>query len=143
MSQNLPRRSLRDFLFLRHPNHFVLAGANNRNVIILPIPRGPCSSKSRFFLVSLCSKRSSRGSSRKLGRSNFCAITRLETLATQAIFEYTDCIFQLYYIRASYWGASSGFRLLGEIPAGAIMVCYGIFWSGQLQYNCRMRIFPN
>ena len=34
MSQNLPKRSLRDFLSLRHPNHFVLAGANNRNVII-------------------------------------------------------------------------------------------------------------
>ena len=31
MSQNLPGRSL---LSLRHPNHFVLAGANNRNVII-------------------------------------------------------------------------------------------------------------
>ena len=34
MSQNLPKRSFRDFLSLRHPNHFVLAGANNRNVII-------------------------------------------------------------------------------------------------------------
>ena len=34
MSQTLPKRSLRDFLSLRHPNHFVLAGANNRNVII-------------------------------------------------------------------------------------------------------------
>ena len=34
MSQNLPKRSLRDFLSLRHPNHFVLADANNRNVII-------------------------------------------------------------------------------------------------------------
>ena len=34
MSQNLPKRSLRNFLSLRHPNHFVLAGANNRNVII-------------------------------------------------------------------------------------------------------------
>ena len=34
MSQNLPKRSVRDFLSLRHPNHFVLAGANNRNVII-------------------------------------------------------------------------------------------------------------
>ena len=45
MSQNLPKRSLRDFLSLRHPNHFVLAGADNS----LPIPRGPCSSKSRFF----------------------------------------------------------------------------------------------
>ena len=34
MSQNLPKRSLLDFLFLRHPNHFALAGANNGNVII-------------------------------------------------------------------------------------------------------------
>ena len=34
MSQNLPERSLRDFLSLRHPNHFVIAGANNRNAII-------------------------------------------------------------------------------------------------------------
>ena len=34
MSQNLPKGSLRDFLSLRHPNHFVLASANNRNVII-------------------------------------------------------------------------------------------------------------
>ena len=31
MSQNLPKR---DFLSLRHPNHFVLEGANNGNVII-------------------------------------------------------------------------------------------------------------
>ena len=35
MSQNLPKGSLRDFLSLRHPNHFVLAGANDRNVIII------------------------------------------------------------------------------------------------------------
>ena len=34
MSQNLPKRSLWDFLSLGQPNHFVLAGANNRNVII-------------------------------------------------------------------------------------------------------------
>ena len=34
MSQNLPNRSPRDFLSLRHPNHFVRAGGNNRNVII-------------------------------------------------------------------------------------------------------------
>ena len=34
MSQNLPKRSLGDVLSLRHPNRFVLAGANNRNVII-------------------------------------------------------------------------------------------------------------
>ena len=34
MSQNLPKRFLGDVLSLRHSNHFVLAGANNRNVII-------------------------------------------------------------------------------------------------------------
>ena len=34
MSQNLPKRSLQDFLSVRHLNHLVLAGANNRNVII-------------------------------------------------------------------------------------------------------------
>ena len=34
MSQNLPKRSLGDILSLRHPSDFVLAGANNRNVII-------------------------------------------------------------------------------------------------------------
>ena len=34
MSQNLPKQSLGDVLSLRPPNHFVLAGANNRNVII-------------------------------------------------------------------------------------------------------------
>ena len=34
MSQNLPEQSLLDFMSLRLPNHFVLAGANNRNVII-------------------------------------------------------------------------------------------------------------
>ena len=46
MSQNLPivSCSFGIFCVLRHSNHFVLAGANNRNVIILPIPRGPCSS---------------------------------------------------------------------------------------------------
>ena len=37
------------FSVLRHPNHVLLAGANNRNVIITwTIPCGPCSSKSRF-----------------------------------------------------------------------------------------------
>ena len=34
MSQNLPKQSLQDFLSVRHLNHLVLAGANNRNVII-------------------------------------------------------------------------------------------------------------
>ena len=36
MSQNLPivNCSFGTFCVLRHPNHFVLAGANNRNVII-------------------------------------------------------------------------------------------------------------
>ena len=36
MSQNVPivSRSFGIFCVFRHPNHFVLAGANNRNVII-------------------------------------------------------------------------------------------------------------
>ena len=34
MSRNLPKQSLRDFLSLRHPTHFVLAGGNNRKVTI-------------------------------------------------------------------------------------------------------------
>ena len=34
MSQNQPKRTLRAFSVLRHPNHFLLAGVNNRNVII-------------------------------------------------------------------------------------------------------------
>ena len=34
MSQNLPKRSLEDNLSLHHPKHFVLAGTNNKNVII-------------------------------------------------------------------------------------------------------------
>ena len=34
MSQNLSKRSLPDFLSLRHPNYLVLAGANNSNAII-------------------------------------------------------------------------------------------------------------
>ena len=68
MSQNLPERSLRDFMSLRHPNHlrpqvqmvqlqlqvevevevepFRTYGRKH----YLPTPRGPCSSKSRFFL---------------------------------------------------------------------------------------------
>ena len=52
MSQNPPKQPLWDFLSFCHPNHLVLAGANNRNVIYLLIPHGPCSSKSRFFLAS-------------------------------------------------------------------------------------------
>ena len=34
MSQNQPKGSLRGFSVLRHPNHLLLAGMNNRNVII-------------------------------------------------------------------------------------------------------------
>ena len=67
MSQNLPNRSLRNFLSSsRH--HY------------LPIPRDPCSSKSRFF-------------------------SGIQTV-------YFNCEY--------YKSASSGFRLLGETPAGAI-----------------------
>ena len=39
------------FSVLRHPNHILLAGANNsKRYHYPPIPRGPCLSKSRFFL---------------------------------------------------------------------------------------------
>ena len=41
-SQNLPKLSLRDFLSLRHPNHFVFADANDKNVIITYRFRNPC-----------------------------------------------------------------------------------------------------
>ena len=52
MSQNLPERSLRDFLSLRHPNHFVLAGANNRNVIITyRFLAAPVQANRDFFLA--------------------------------------------------------------------------------------------
>ena len=34
VSQNQPKRSLRTFSVLRHPNHFLLVGVNNQEVII-------------------------------------------------------------------------------------------------------------
>ena len=74
MSQNLPKRSLGDFLSLRHPNHFVLAGANNRNVIITY----------RFLAAPV--------------------------QANRDFFQYLNCKYCPYNIRASYQGASSGFR---------------------------------
>ena len=50
MSQNLPKRPLRDFLFLRHPN--LLAGANNRNVIITyRFLTAPVQANRDFFLA--------------------------------------------------------------------------------------------
>ena len=52
MSQNLPERSLQDFLSLRHPNHFVLVGANNRNVIITyRFPAAPVQANRDFFYI--------------------------------------------------------------------------------------------
>ena len=52
MSQNLPERSLRDFLSLRDPNHFVLAGANIGNVIITyRFLAAPVRANRDFFLV--------------------------------------------------------------------------------------------
>ena len=51
MSQNQPERSIRDFLSLRHLIHFVLAGANNRNVIITyRFPAAPVQANRDFFL---------------------------------------------------------------------------------------------
>ena len=54
MSQNLPKLSLRDFLSLRHPNHFVLAGANNRNVIIPTDSSRPLFKQIEIFLDIDC-----------------------------------------------------------------------------------------
>ena len=52
MPQNQAKLSLRDFLSLRHPNHFVLAGANNRNVIITyRFLAAPVQANRDFFLV--------------------------------------------------------------------------------------------
>ena len=52
MSQNLPKRSLRHFQSLRHPNHLVLAGTNNRNVIITyRLLAAPVQANRDFFLA--------------------------------------------------------------------------------------------
>ena len=48
MSQHLPKRSLGDVLSLRHPNHFILAGANNRNVICVSDCRSHHASHEHF-----------------------------------------------------------------------------------------------
>ena len=52
MSQNVPKQSLRDFLSLRHPNHLVLVGANNRNfVITYQFRAAPVQANRVFFLA--------------------------------------------------------------------------------------------
>ena len=90
MSKNLPIVSCTGFFVLRHHNHFVLAGANDRNVITYRFLAAPVQANREFF--------------------------------------YIDCMtvyFNSKYfpnIRASCLSASSGLRLLGEIPAGAITV---------------------
>ena len=58
MSQNLPIVSgpFGIFCVLRHPNHFVLAGANNRNVIIDYRPlAAPVQANRDFFYISTVS----------------------------------------------------------------------------------------
>ena len=55
MSQNLPIVSccfIGIFCVLRHPNHFVLAGANNRNVIITyRFLAAPVQANREFFYI--------------------------------------------------------------------------------------------
>ena len=92
MSQNLPKLSLRHFLSLRHANHFVLTGANNRNVIITYRSSRPLFKQIEIF--------------------------------SGILTVYFNCKYFLD-IRASCYNASSGFRLLGEIPEGAIMRIFG------------------
>ena len=49
MSQNLPMRSLWDFLFLHHPNHLVLAGIENV-IITYRFLAAPDQANREFFL---------------------------------------------------------------------------------------------
>ena len=92
MSQNLPivSCSFGIFCVLRHPNHFVLAGANNTNVIITY----------RFLAAP---------------------VQAIEIFSILTVWLYISTVSTFLNIRASYWRASSGFRLLGEIPAGVII----------------------
>ena len=92
MSQNLPKRSVGDFLFYFILTISYLTVQTIETSSYPTIPRGPCSSKSRFF----------------------CCILTV----------YFNCKYFLN-IRASCYNASSGFRLLGEILAGAIMRIFG------------------
>ena len=89
MSQNLPEQSLWDFLSLRHPNHFVLASANNRNVIITY----------RFLAAP---------------------VQGIQIFSILTVWLYISNVSTFLNIRASYKSASSGFRPLGQIPAGAM-----------------------
>ena len=76
------------FCVLRHPNHFVLAGGNNRNVIITyRFLAAPVQANREFFYID-------------------CML-------------YISTVSTFLNIRASYWSASSGIRLLDEISAGA------------------------
>ena len=80
------------FSVLRQPNHLLLDGANNRNVIL---PND--STRPLFKHIEIFS----------------CILT-----------VYFNCKYFLN-IRASCYNASLGFRLLGEIPEGAIMRIFG------------------
>ena len=88
MSQNLAKRSLRDILFTSDPNHLILAGVNNRNVMITQ----------RFHATPVQANRD----------------------FSWHYWLYISTVSTFHKILASYEIASSGFRLLGEIPAGAI-----------------------
>ena len=115
MSQNLPKRSLQDFLSLHLPNHLLLEGTNNRNVIITY----------RFLTAPV--------------------------QANQDFFRHTWLYISTVSIYA--WvtmSASSGFRLLGKIPAGAIpqiiMIIYHTLWLLRFTLNNNyyyfFKIFP-
>ena len=45
---------------------------------------------------------------------------QIEIFSILTVWLYISTVSTFLNIRASYWSASSGFRLLGEIPAGAI-----------------------
>ena len=101
MSQNLTQGSFRDFLSLRHPNHFVLADANNTNVIITyRFLAAPVQANSSFF--------------------------------SGILTVYFNCKYFPYYTR-ELLECLLGFRLLGEIPAGAIIQSTGMATQMQLE----------
>ena len=118
MSQNLPERSLRDFLSLRHPNHFVLAGANNRNVIITyRFLAAPVRANRDFFQYTDCIFEL------KVLPLIYARVTRVAprdfASGRNPCRGNNSTVSTFLNIRAIYQSASSGFRLLGEILAGA------------------------
>ena len=107
MSQNLPERSLRDFLSLRHPNHFVLAGANNRNVILTYRLLAAFVQANRYLIYIDCMNKII-----KLINND------LEIAHPQSGCSSTWFLVELEFGNAWFWGEGKT-GVPGEIPLGA------------------------